>query len=125
MDYTSKQFKELKAQWYKKLKDKGFKDAELNNGDLRLYHADYFALKNEPTIFEAKETYYRFAGQFLHSHKFNSKLEQAIWEHHSEGHGVRQILVFVRKKGFKTYRDEVHNLLKELIKVFKDHVRQK
>lgn len=125
MDFNSKQFKDLRSKWYKKLREKGFEDVELNNGDLKLYHADYFALKNDPTTIEAKEDYYRYAGQFLHDYKFASKLEQSIWQHHSDGKGIRQILILVRKQGFKTYRDEVHNLLKELIKVFKDHVRAK
>ncbi len=110
-----KDFKKLQALWDKKLADSGFVDAESRNGSLKDYHS--FRLQKtdrsclDPVSLEAKESYYRFAGQFLHSHTFGSEVERTIWTLHGEGLSVRNI---GKHLGMPTMT--VHHKLARLVK---------
>jgi hypothetical protein len=104
-------FKKLQKQWYKKLKDEGFKDIEyFRNGEpgewLRgnsKFSDEESALAMTPqeeeraninyqTTFE----YYQAARGLLHNpNNFRSDIDYSVWELHSEGHSLRAIGKFM------------------------------
>lgn len=88
----------LEATWYNKLKESGFEDIEdtrYPDRPLKDYHDGYFRERYDPVRFEAKQTYYQRAAQYLEAvygdrHQ-DPKPESSIWELHSQGLSVRKI----------------------------------
>lgn len=117
MSNKPKTLDELKAKWYKRLQKDGFKDIEKPDGSLKM-DAHYNTMYNyrNPIIYDAKERYYQLASQFLHDHKFSSRLEKFIWEQHCEGVGIVNIVKEIKRKGLSTYKREVHETLQRLTK---------
>lgn len=121
MDRHSADFKKLQAEWYKKLEQSGFEDIEEEDGSLKERAARY-ASKYNGTYFQAKkgyyesvEEYYRLATQFLHSHRFKNKREKLIWEMHSNGTSIRNIVKELEKRQYPaSKRDSVHKVVKGL-----------
>lgn len=101
--FKTKEFLELQAKWYEKLKKDKFNDIERNETTLHLSHAGYFSdlrkNPNHPDVIEAKQNYYRLAGQFTHEHKFKSRRQKRIWQLHADGKSVRQIAEILKKQG--------------------------
>lgn len=108
---------ELQSKWYKRLQKDGFKDIEKPDGSLKM-DAHYNVMYNyrNQTVYDAKERYYQLASQFLHDHKFSSRLEKIIWEHHTHGIGIVNIVKEAKRKGLQTYKREVHETLQRLTK---------
>lgn len=106
-----KEFSKLQAEWYRKLKKSGFDDVEQTDGNLKIWSAHYFQSAYTPDSFTAKETYYRLAGQFLHSHKFKTPHEREVWRLHSEGESIRAIAAHLG-----SYPNKIHKIIKKLSK---------
>lgn len=123
-----KKFEALKNKWYKKLKQSGFDDIENKNGDLKKYEATYWKRKAQYTTEsqmqtgEAKETYFRLAGHFLHDFSFESVEDKEIWKRHSAGetidaisattksvsrYKIYKIIVGLRTKMLKMYSEDL------------------
>src|SRR5271166_5977613 len=126
MDPNSKAFKELQAKWYKKLEKEGFEEIEQEDGNLKHWSSRVFAAKFNGVFFEDKksyyesvETYYRTAGHFLNEYDFKSDKDRLIWELHSEGFSVREIVLTMKKKNFKVTTKKVYNVVKNLAKIMK------
>jgi O-methyltransferase involved in polyketide biosynthesis len=119
----NKDFLALQAEWDQKLADSGFEDAENRDGTLKVWASHFFAVRYNPTLFQAKEDYYRAAGSFLHEFKFANKGERAIWELHSQGISIREIVKILKKRGTKTHRRKVHETLQRLAKEMGARVR--
>lgn len=77
------EFEKIQAEWDKKLKESGFVDQEQRDGRLKSWSNKYKT--GDPVRYQAKEEYYRAAGQFLYDHKFERPVERRIWELHSQG----------------------------------------
>ncbi len=107
---NSDQLKKLQAKWYAKLEKAGFKDIEQDDDNLKQWHSHRFLVSNNYSKdkFDDKENYFRLAGQFLHEHKFQSVLDKKIWEAHSEGLSVREIVKTLKQKNIKVYKNLVH-----------------
>ncbi len=115
--FNSKEFKELNEKWRKKLKKSGFEDIENDKGQLRSSDSSEYVKNFDPIAAYAKEEYFRRAGFFLYSHKFETSLERKIWELHVEGASIREIVKILKKRGLKNiHRDKIHILLKPLVK---------
>jgi hypothetical protein len=108
------EFKKLQAKWDKKLADDGFFDIEQRDGNLKVWASHLHKVHYNETLYRAKEDYYRLAGQFLHDHKFDSRLERAVWELHSTGVGMREIVVMLKKRRMKIYKWKVQQIVKKL-----------
>lgn len=124
MPNNSKEFKELQAKWYAKLASKLFNDIE-RNGHLKRSER-FYALErcaNEDVV-EAKTEYYRIAGHFLHGHKFETVLEERIWELHAKGLSVRKIVTALKKKRFHVYRRKVDEIVRRLADEMVKHARE-
>lgn len=125
-------YKALKALWYQKLKNEGFKDIEsAQNSDLlNQWDSAYFQLRYDPDSFAAKESYFYRARQFLEIHDFKHPIQKQIWKLHSDGLGIRQIAIhigidpylslplFGKTIAGSTYKDGIAEILNPLKKVF-------
>lgn len=107
------EFDKLKDFWYQKLKESGFDDIESDEYNLKTWSSQIAA--QDSTYRHAKETYYYLATQFLNDYKFKNSYERIVWEYHSNGISIRNIVKLlneVRKE--KTYRRAIHELLQRL-----------
>lgn len=128
MKPNSKQFEKLRQKWYSKLKKDGFDDIEDSSGNIKnLHKSKFLPSKHKGTSYEgiklrndAKQEYYRFAEQFLHDYPFDTKLEQLIWQYHSEGIGYRHIPAELKKHRFTMGHDSVRKKIDELKKIMLD-----
>lgn len=133
-----KNLKTLTKTWYKKLKDSGFNDIEQENGLLKDYSNRFYRsqfkedsgdslenkIQSKTLINEAKEEYYRLAGQFLHEHNFNSLVDRHIWKSHSEGLSSRAISKNLRIITGKTYnKDNVSAIIKSFVDIMLKDIR--
>ena len=129
--FKTKEFQELQTKWYKKLQQKGFNDIERTDkigkaaGRLKTDALENVSHSYSAHQFSIKEEYYRLAGQFLHEHKFKTQVEKKIWELHSEGVSVRNIIKKLRHRGVTAYKDLVHGTIKRLAKEMKEHARSR
>jgi hypothetical protein len=113
---------ELKAIWYKKLKESGFEDIEVSEDYLKRYSEQKFAQgqNNGKQVvdlilnFESKQEYYRLAGQFLWEHKFETPLAKLIWGLHAEGITYRKIPSLLKARGITKSEGQVQRLLYKL-----------
>lgn len=114
MSPKSREFKALKALWYKKLAKTGFEDIEMDEYRLERYHSFDFP-GQQPLSFEMRQRYFELANQLLHAHKFKSPKERNIWKLHASGWTVRDI---AKKHGYKDKHsiDIVINRLAKFIK---------
>lgn len=112
--FKTKEFLALKKKWDKKLKSSGFEDIEQDDGNLKLWSSHFFKVRFNETLFGAKEEYYRLAGQFLHEKVFKDHKTKLIWQLHSEGISIRDIVIALKKRGFKAYKNAVHRIVQDL-----------
>ena len=122
MKPQSQQLKKLQKTWYAKLKKLGFDDIEQSNGKLKEWSTSRFLpsrnndLSSEQIALanQAKEQYYRIAGQFLYDHKFDNKIEKFIWEKHAEGNSFVTISMMLKEKGVKLRATAVDTRINKL-----------
>lgn len=114
MNLKSKEFKDLKDRWYKKLKKSGFVDIEEDEKRLLEYHNTKYS-SSDPLAFSSQQRYFELAGQLLHSFPFKSSEQRTIWTLHCEGKTVRSIGKRVDRSTF--YVRSVIDDLAKLIKV--------
>lgn len=122
--WSTKEFEAERSKWEKRLEESGFEDAErFVTGEylLKQFHQGVFKRAHEenPHGVENKAEYYRLAGQFLHSHKFDSKKEALIWQLHAEGLPRRVILQKLKSARMKS----TEATLKEVIYRLADLMR--
>jgi len=117
MDRKSKEFQDLKDEWYGKLKDEGFNDIEQDEQNLKQWASSAFKHNYDKAIFEAREIYYRLAGRFLYDNEFCNEYEKFIWTHHSQGISIRNIIKLLKSKKAKgASLLKVNQVIKKLAK---------
>jgi hypothetical protein len=92
--WDTKNFKKLAKTWDKKLKQSGFKDAEISlKGDraLKQRATNSYRQANELER-EARLEYFSIMGKFAHNTCFNNLIEQHVMIRHSEGSTIKEIL---------------------------------
>lgn len=109
----------LKGKWYEKLKKVEFEDIERDEDTIKAYSSDTFRRRNvdnQAGGWQVKAEYYYMATQFLNEYKFNTKMEQIIWEYHAEGIGAEDIAKTLKSMDFKKYTNKiaVTNIIKRL-----------
>lgn len=122
MNLKSKEFKSLQNTWYKKLKESGFNEIEQDEDRLKNWTSSRIlkgknignAWADIQVSREAREEYYRLAGQFLYEYKFKSALEKKIWTLHSTGMSFREIAKELRSTKFKCTKDTINRAIKPL-----------
>jgi hypothetical protein len=93
-----KSYEEIRAIWYKKLEKSGFKDIEQDEDDLKVW-STLFTRKRTKELKESREAYYYMAQSFLNDYKFANNIERVIWEYHTGGIGIRDIVKTLSKAG--------------------------
>lgn len=109
-----KQLQALTKKWYKKLADKGFKDLEDENGNLKEYASSRVAQK-DPVACELAQAYYERARALLHLGYLTDATEKQVWRYYSEGMSALQIS---KKMGLTRWKVEgiVHDIERRYIK---------
>lgn len=107
--------KEQQELWYKKLQKEGFEDIESDEHHLKFYTSQ-FAAKFIPETWQAKARYYQMATNFLEEYKFNTKLEQVVWEYHVNAISYRDIAKILKKVRLvkNTNRTTIYKMIKRL-----------
>lgn len=109
-----KEYQRLKEIWYKKLEDSGFHDIETDEYKLKVYSTKW-ARKSYVSGIPHKIEYYRIANMFLLEHTFDTKLDKAIWEYHTNGLGARSIATILKKAKIERHgRESVYQKIKVL-----------
>lgn len=109
-----KEFLKLQKLWYKKAAQSGYVDIEQDEDNLKIWDGHRIKAKYTPDTFQAKEEYYRMAGNFLNDHVFQDKMDKLIWEFHTEGHSAPEIVKMFKKKKVTISLSRVHKLIKIL-----------
>lgn len=110
-------FKQLQDKWYAKLEKSGFVDIENDRGlkhystSLANYRREY-SHRNEH--WKHTTEYYILAEHFLNEYKFDTKFQRNVWEYHSSGISIRDIVLLFKKVRIKTDRNELHKIIKAL-----------
>jgi len=105
--------KQLIKKWYDKLAKSGFEDIEDNLGynNVLRHHASDFGGQDAELV-SYKQEYYYLATQYLNLNKFESTIEQKIWELHSDGETVRGIAKQLKKSTGTVQRVIAHHRTK-------------
>jgi hypothetical protein len=106
-------FKQLQAKWYKKLKDSGFEDAESSESHLKKWSNCFTREVQTDEQLLAKREYYRMAENFLTTYKFKTRLDQVIWDYHSNGMSARNIAATLNEVKIRS-KSAVHLVIKRL-----------
>ncbi len=118
----TKPSKKLAAIWKEKLKKSGFHDLEIDNkGTLENNSTSGGFLDKRRVTWQSQAEYYQYTTYFLNDYPFNNRIEQIIWEYHSNGMSTRDIantLNKVRKK--KILRMTVWRIVKRLSEKMKE-----
>ena len=109
----------LQKEWYKKLKESGFKDIEKKNGSIGRTQLN-LSNRNFDQI-QATQEYYSMARTFILEHVFKDNLEKYIWTKHSEGDSERTIVKCMQEDKLETIpsRATVGRIIKKLVKLMK------
>lgn len=118
------EYERQKEIWYKKLKDTGFDDIEVNYKNLEhirelpeafrqhsLPQTQVFnQIKRESTV-----AYYNMATTFLNDYPFQSERDRVIWEYHSNGLTIREIANLLKDAGLPNVsRNPIWQTIKRL-----------
>ena len=129
MDPNSKEFKELKSFWYKKLEESGFKDLENDEGVIAWRKgqtsSDFIhnILSRRGCALQVKE-HYRFASHYLHKANFKSELERQVWELYCEGLSSRKIVSELKNRPEKLKEIVFQNKVLAIINEHKLSMRE-
>lgn len=126
--FSTKKFKALRDEWYKKLEQEGFDDIESNYKSekgsrehqlLHVWESLYFKQSAVAQRFYATETYYTLCRQFSHEYPFQNSLDQKVWELHSEGSSLREIAKNLKAEGYLVNKDKVNEIVRQLVNIMK------
>lgn len=112
--------KALLAQWYKKLKESGFDDAEQDEVYMK-QSALWFRAKHNVRTFNEKQDFHLKLSHLLETASFKNKKEKLIWEMHANARGIREIARAVSKLyGKRHTKSDIHGRLLAIKKRFKE-----
>lgn len=121
--YNDPAFIKLQKEWYKKLADSGFKDIEEFDevrgsaaiSFLKRSCKDLAKKYNDTTFF-----YYQLCRDFLSHGFFLSKIDHKIWQLHSEGVSIREILKELQQDSTLNFPHSIFWIFTRLNKLKKD-----
>ncbi len=107
--WTTPQFKALQKDWYQRLEQEGFKDAEeLIGGDLKLKQSAGYPYRDQhPMTREVKEEYFRVLAQMVQESKFRNETDRFILMAHSEGKKAKTICEELQALGVMRFRHSI------------------
>lgn len=102
--FKTKEFKQLKDKWYKKLAKAGFTDIEQDEDNLHKWDSFRFIGDRTKSNYQYNPEYFTLASLFLDSHKFKTSRDLKIWTLHAEGKTIREIVKILKEKRIKSCR---------------------
>jgi hypothetical protein len=121
-------YEELRDVWYAKLKMDGFEDIEQDEDALKKYTSTLVA-QNAVRLggWRAKAAYYSMCDRFLNEYKFDSTLDQIVWEYHANGMSKYEIVKILKKAKISTLtQGPVYQIIKRLrIKMYSMYMEPK
>lgn len=117
---NKRQFVELQARWYGKLKREGFKDIESFAPNGQPYDLMTTWPNKPPELAQHHADYYRAASHFLHEYRFKTKLDRAIWALYCEGYSCGEISVKTKRR---LKRAAIWLRIQKIDKILKEWVR--
>lgn len=94
--FKTPSFKRLQQEWYKKLEESGFQDAEYyaeGIQDFQLKISSYeIEKKSDTEVVKNNQAFFEAAQSFLNTHKFDSERDKEIWRQYTDGIPVRHIV---------------------------------
>lgn len=110
----SKSLEELKREWYQKLSDTGFIDAEDTthpDQPLKTWHSFKWR-KSETHKNNSARDYYLKAMELIETYRFDNNTHKVIWELHCEGLSKRKIEVVIVDYTPTYKREQIGNIIK-------------
>lgn len=117
--FKTKEFVSLHDEWMGKLKESGFEEIEdLSSQDERLRQWDsvYFIARHTEETFKNRQEYFERCRALAHIFQFSCWLERAVWEQHSEGLSLREIVRKLRTKENKLNKDKAAGFIRRIKK---------
>jgi len=115
-------YSQLRKIWYGKLKKEGFDDIETTQGYLKDYSSRVMRKNDHENLLDSwpsKIAYYDMCTTFLNEHKFEAKLDQVIWEYHTNGISNRNIAKLLKKVKIYTNYESIRLIVKRLQTIMK------
>ena len=113
--WNTPEFKQLQKEWYQRLDDEGFQDAEvLIDGELVLQQRASNVYRGSPQIQrESKEAYFRLLGQLVHKAKFDRKIDKTVLMAYAAGDRITVIVRDLKKEGTPRNRTAVRFIIRK------------
>lgn len=113
--WKTREFKELQAEWYAKLKVSGFQDAEvlIDGEPLLRQGADHPYRYSEPTARVCKEAYFRILSEYVRQAPFRNKTDRIILVLRAEGAKIQQICDTLAFLGRGRYRGTIRYTIRK------------
>jgi len=106
-------FKALQKEWYAKLKDDGFCDAEIVcNGDLKLRQPTRLDHTDHETKKQAKLAYFNLMTECVERHKFDREDHRIIMTLHAEGKRIIDIIHILAIFGEERERQSIRYIIR-------------
>jgi hypothetical protein len=112
--------------WDEKLQETLGENIEQEDGNLKTWSSYFFTCpaRFNHDLYQAKEEYYRLAGQLLNDYPFANEFEREVWRLHSEGVSIFTILAMFRAqkryssrtRGIFVYKRKIHETIQRLAK---------
>lgn len=126
--WTRPSFKALQEEWYQRLKDEGFKDAEMViDGKHTLENKRTREYQSTPKVVrETKEEYYAVLAQCVHCHWFDDDIERRVLTWYAQGRRIRDICDDLERMGEPRARDTIRYMVRryEVIWGLRTYTRQ-
>lgn len=119
--YDSDIFKTLQQEWYQRLRDEGFKDAEkLVGSELRLSQSTLHPYRHSNYISaQAKLEYYLMMSRCLDLEEFDKKRDHLVMSMRSIGYRIVEIRKVLKLYGYKAHRQTIRFIIRRFEKKWK------
>jgi len=113
--WNTPEFKALQKEWYQRLEDEGFQDAEaLVDGEMVLQQRAGNAYRGSVQVErESKEAYFRLLGQLVHKAKYDRKIDKKILMAYAAGDRITVIVRELRRCGTPRNRTAVRFIIRK------------
>ncbi len=114
--WNTDEFKALQKEWYQRLEDEGFQDAEvLVDGELVLQQRAAHVYRNASKKIEreSKEAYFRLLGQLVHKEKFDRKIDKKVLMAYAAGDRITVIVRELKRAGTPRNRTAVRFIIRK------------
>lgn len=122
--FKTKQFKDLRNEWYQKLKESGFEDIEnTKHKEEPLKNWDSIYFQKKPVAerrLQRADYFYEATHMMVELHQcpvfLINTIDRIAWQLHSDGLSFREIARQLNTEGFQTNKDYVSSIINTLKK---------